>query len=309
MLIEKHETCNTIKLTPTDSLIITTSPTRVCSKLFVTKDCCSEPIELKLPLHLEFDIVSTWNVSANATQEHYFDYASFQWSIVDDDDIIESVFLNTTSPLEITKDSDNKYTQVVAASPLLGNTTILNTDIPNVTVTGLNSSVTITLKECGRKVNLLIYIPSTDLESWELGLTQTVTDLDVSEGISFTYTPSYKITLDPRVIGLLETDVFPDSVYNFLIEDTYKTGSTLTTRVEEASRFLECSTQCQVIDYIIKNPTSNLHMIYESLVYAHNCNFISFKELCELWNYLGLKLGFFTTDPCAEAIASDCNCN
>ena len=95
------------------------------------------------------------------------------------------------------------------------------------------------------------------------------------------------------------SSTFADGVYYVgLVQDNVP---------ESDSIFADCDVQCKVIDYVSKDPCSNLYAVYQSLIYAGACTTISYTQMCSIWTYIGLKLGYFKSSPCAEV--SDCGCN
>ena len=106
------------------------------------------------------------------------------------------------------------------------------------------------------------------------------------------------LLITPEAFGQTGTE-FGDGVYYVaLVQDNVP---------ESDAIFIDCDVQCRVIDYISKDPCSNIYAIYQGLLFAGLCTTISYTQMCSMWNYLGQKLSYFNTSPCETG--SDCGCN
>jgi len=122
----------------------------------------------------------------------------------------------------------------------------------------------------------------------------TVTYPELPAGVEITGV-GLNMILYPEAFGLTG-DTLPAGIYFISISDNNVSLSD--------SVFIDCGVLCKVIDYISRHCTSNLYIVFEALQMSQDCETITYAQKCSMWNYLGRRLGYFTTTPCV--VTSNC---
>jgi hypothetical protein len=127
-----------------------------------------------------------------------------------------------------------------------------------------------------------------------------ITYPDLPTGV--TINGSNQIELDPTALGL--STVFTDGIYFAGLSQTNTSGITT---AESDSIFINCNTTCNVINAIAQDNCSNLYLLLDGLIYADDCDTVSYQDKCDIWFVIAKKLGYFKNNPCGTI--SDCGCN
>lgn len=105
------------------------------------------------------------------------------------------------------------------------------------------------------------------------------------------------LEIDPTVYDVTSS-IFGDGVFYFSLS---KNGIPVID-----SMFTDCEVKCRVISFLSDYPCSDVYLFYEALTQSNDCDTVTYSQQCDLWKYLGKKLNYFSTDPCADA--SPCGC-
>jgi len=143
---------------------------------------------------------------------------------------------------------------------------------------------------------------------------------DILNEVSITISPSFTVLLEVYLNGellseidvdivlmngqsnlILTTDIvgvdsFAQGVYKFRLVKTLDDGSTFT---EIACSFLGCGLECDVLNYISSNLTSNLYYLFQLLNYTETCDACQCEEALAIYNHLLETLEAFDGCKCA----------
>lgn len=92
------------------------------------------------------------------------------------------------------------------------------------------------------------------------------------------------ISADPLVVlpaDIGATDTIPDGVYSLTLTET----DTNITR-EFACHWVDCFTTCKLEQYILNNPTTNIHIYLMGLSYMNVCSEVDCSAYCDMYNEL-----------------------
>jgi hypothetical protein len=108
-------------------------------------------------------------------------------------------------------------------------------------------------------------------------------------------------TLTPDALG--QTTALSDGIYHLELVKT-PTNPLVDVVKETYCLYIYQETQCCLLDYLSKFPSSDLYKFHELLLIANECSDCQCTDACRMYKYLASKLGIIIDDK-----TSGCGCS